>query len=132
MSWVWYEEDIVQKYSIILVGWTFPELANPSTLSTSLPALQELHDALKNGDCHFKKLTPEELADRKKNWLADVNAGRRERKHRAERCDKGVKRSRAQVDDEDENDKDDEGGEDDDEGGEEGTGVSSRIHPVPN
>ncbi|KAJ7797421.1 hypothetical protein B0H14DRAFT_57681 [Mycena olivaceomarginata] len=122
MSWVWYEEDIVHKYSIILVGWTFPELANPSTLSTSLPALQELHDALKNGACRFEKLTPEKLADRKKNWLADVNAGRRERKHRAERSDKGVKRSRADVDNEDD-EEDDEGAEEDDERSEEGTGA---------
>ncbi|KAJ7500262.1 hypothetical protein B0H11DRAFT_2225808 [Mycena galericulata] len=102
MQYVWYEEDIVQHYSIVLLGWTFPELKNPSELSTSLPALQELHDALKDGTCFFKKLTPEELAVRKADWLRDVKAGVVERKHRNTRSDKGVKRKAADSDDDDE------------------------------
>ncbi|KAJ6570736.1 hypothetical protein B0H10DRAFT_1964571 [Mycena sp. CBHHK59/15] len=48
MQYVWYEEDIVLKYGVILVGWTFPEIVNPSELSTSIPGLQELYDAIKD------------------------------------------------------------------------------------
>ncbi|KAJ7765463.1 hypothetical protein DFH07DRAFT_955705 [Mycena maculata] len=100
MQYVWYEEDIVHRYSIVLLGWTFPQLVNLSELSTSLPALQELYDALKEGRCFFKKLTMEELATRKEDWLKDVKAGVVERKHRGTRSDKGVKR-KARDDDSD-------------------------------
>ncbi|KAJ7027670.1 hypothetical protein C8F04DRAFT_1266774 [Mycena alexandri] len=100
MAYVWYEEDIVHKYGVILVGWTFPELVNPSELSTSLPALQKLHDAIKDNSCRFVKLTGEERADRIAKWKDDVAAGRMEQKTRATRADKGKKRARAPGDDE--------------------------------
>ncbi|KAJ7433568.1 hypothetical protein FB451DRAFT_1419633, partial [Mycena latifolia] len=57
-----YEEDCVHMYGYKLVGWTYSELVNPSEMSTSLPALQKLHDALKSDDCRFEKLSPEDLA----------------------------------------------------------------------
>ncbi|KAJ7164604.1 hypothetical protein C8R43DRAFT_946420 [Mycena crocata] len=104
MQYVWYEEDVVQRYSIKLVGWTYPELVNPSELSTSLPGLQALHDALKNDTCKFVKLNKEQLAARKESWLADVAAGRIERKHRDERSDKGTKRKRTEDDEEEADD----------------------------
>ncbi|KAJ7166463.1 hypothetical protein C8R43DRAFT_1122032 [Mycena crocata] len=92
MAYVWYEEDVVQRHKIKLVGWTYPELINPSELSTSLPPLNDLHDALKADTCKFVKLDAAEVASRKTAWLEDVAAGRIERKHREERSDKGVKR----------------------------------------
>ncbi|KAJ7783596.1 hypothetical protein DFH07DRAFT_685027, partial [Mycena maculata] len=92
MQYVWYEEDIVHKYLIVLLGWTFPELVNPSELSTSLPTLQELHNALKEGTCYFKKLTAQELEAHKADWLKNIKAGVIERKNRSTCSDKGIKR----------------------------------------
>ena len=46
-----YKEGIVHRYGVKLVGWTFPVLVSPSELSTSLPALQTLYDALKHDTC---------------------------------------------------------------------------------
>ncbi|KAJ7506728.1 hypothetical protein B0H11DRAFT_1644568, partial [Mycena galericulata] len=69
MQYVWYEEDIVQHYCVVLVGWTFPEIINPSELSSSLPGLQELYDALKDNTCFFKRLEPAEREQRKAEWL---------------------------------------------------------------
>ncbi|KAJ7743273.1 hypothetical protein DFH07DRAFT_750021 [Mycena maculata] len=117
MQYVWYEQDIIQKYSIILVGWTFPELVNPSKLSTSLPALQELHDALKGGKCDFKRLSRDELEKRRATWEANVAAGRVEAKNRQGCSDKNVKRKRRADDDGEqgdsgENDNDNDGGND--------------------
>ncbi|KAJ7482798.1 hypothetical protein B0H11DRAFT_2193174 [Mycena galericulata] len=114
MQYVWYEEDIVLKYGIILVGWTFPEIVNPSELSTSLPGLQELYDAIKNDTCKFEKLSSEAKKARRAKWAADVEAGRMERKHRETRSDKGVKRKQPAGDDMDE-DNGDAGGDDDEE-----------------
>ena len=64
MQYANYEELIVQKYEIELQGWTFEKLANPSLLSTSLPGLRRLLDAINNGDCKFTKLSPLEVKNR--------------------------------------------------------------------
>ncbi|KAJ7726207.1 hypothetical protein B0H16DRAFT_1735740 [Mycena metata] len=106
MAYVWYEEDIVHKYGVILVGWTYDEPVNPSELSTSLPGLQKLYDAIKNDSCKFVKLTGEERVQRIADWKADVAAGRIEQKTRATRADKGKKRTRATRDDDNEDDAD--------------------------
>ncbi|KAJ7753382.1 hypothetical protein DFH07DRAFT_960222 [Mycena maculata] len=115
MQYVWYEEDIVHKHSVILVGWTFPEIVNPSELSSSLAPLQTLYNAIKNDECKFVKLSPLELQARKKKWAEDVAAGRIEAKHRATRADKGVKRKRTcDEDDEDSGEEQDGMGNEDD------------------
>jgi len=60
MHYVQNHKEIVQRYKVKLVGWTHPTFANPSELSTSLPPLQILLDAIKSGQCKFVRLTPEE------------------------------------------------------------------------
>ncbi|KAF7371510.1 hypothetical protein MVEN_00005800 [Mycena venus] len=92
MAYVWYEEDIVQRYGIVLEGWTGVPFQNISTVSTSLGNLRLLLDAIKTGECGFRKLSPEEAATRKAKWDADVAAGIAIPKHRAQRSDAGQKR----------------------------------------
>ena len=49
MKYTEYEELIVLKYSIELQHWTYDKFVCPSLLSTSLPPLQALLDAIDNG-----------------------------------------------------------------------------------
>ncbi|KAJ7785308.1 hypothetical protein DFH07DRAFT_948388 [Mycena maculata] len=83
MAYVWYKEDVMQKYGVALVGWTFPEIVNPSELSLSVKPLQEVHDAIKNNNCKFSRLSAQQLRARKEKWEDNVAAGRVEAKHRA-------------------------------------------------
>ena len=57
MQYVNYEVDIVQRYGIVLEGWTFNRFVNLSELSTALPPLQKLLDAINDGSCKFIRLT---------------------------------------------------------------------------
>ncbi|KAJ7279764.1 hypothetical protein C8J57DRAFT_1502402 [Mycena rebaudengoi] len=82
MAYTWHEEDVVQN-----------------ELSTSLPALRTLVEALKSGQCAFRKLLPAEAETRKLKWEADVAAGRVVAKNRAQRSDAGVPRKRAHNED---------------------------------
>jgi hypothetical protein len=89
MYYVDYEEKIVQRYGIELVGWTYEKFVNPSELSTSLPGLQQLLDAINNGTCKFVKLTPLQLSERRRvlqNNISEENVpavkGRKPRKDR--------------------------------------------------
>ncbi|KAF8151053.1 hypothetical protein B0H34DRAFT_862538 [Crassisporium funariophilum] len=59
-----YKEGIVQRYGVVLEGWTYETLVNPSQLSTSLPNLQKLLDAINAGTCRFIKLSALELKAR--------------------------------------------------------------------
>ncbi|KAJ6565109.1 hypothetical protein B0H10DRAFT_2239151 [Mycena sp. CBHHK59/15] len=98
MVYMWYEEDVVQKYGILLEGWTGIPFGNPSELSTSLTSLGKLLDALKTGACRFRKLSPAKAAQRKEKWDADVAAGRTTAKSRAKRSDAGVPRKHVRDD----------------------------------
>ena len=60
MHYIQNHKEIVQWYKVKLVGWTHLTFANPSELSTSLPPLQILLDAIKSGQCKFVQLTPKE------------------------------------------------------------------------
>ncbi|KAJ7118516.1 hypothetical protein C8R43DRAFT_1137262 [Mycena crocata] len=77
MAYTWFEEDVVQRYNIVLEGWTAPRFVNPSELSTSLPALRTLLDAMEGGDCKFTPLNRAQAAERKAQWEADVAAGKK-------------------------------------------------------
>jgi hypothetical protein len=57
MQYVNYEEAIVQCYGVVIEGWTFDKFINLSELSTSIPPLKTLLDALNDGRCKFIKLT---------------------------------------------------------------------------
>jgi hypothetical protein len=97
MAYTWYEEDIVQRYGVVVDGWVGPFI-NPSTMSTSLVNLRALAQAWKSGECRFRKLTAAEAAARKAKWDEDVAAGLVTAKHRAERSDKGSSRKTAHAD----------------------------------
>jgi hypothetical protein len=92
MAYTWYEEDVVQRYDVVMEGWTAAPFINPSAMSTSLPNLRTLMHALQTGECAFRNLLPAEAAEHRKKWDADVAASRIVAKHRAERCDKGSSR----------------------------------------
>jgi hypothetical protein len=93
MQYVNYEKDIVIKYGVALEGWTHPTWANPSDLSTSLPPLQALANAVKNGTCHFRTLTPEERQQRETEYFRKATSG--EIVQRKIRKDKGTRREQA-------------------------------------
>ena len=94
MCYVDYEEKIVQRYGIELVGWTYEKFVNPSELSTSLPGLQQLLDAINNGTCKFVKLTPLQLKERRHVLQKNISEGNVPApKSRKPRKDRGTKRT---------------------------------------
>ena len=53
MHYADYEEKVVQRYGVELIGWTYKKLVNPSELSTSLPGLRKLLEAINTGSYKF-------------------------------------------------------------------------------
>jgi hypothetical protein len=53
MNYINYEEAIVQRYGIELVGWTYDKFVNPSEFSSALGPLRKLIDAINAGECKF-------------------------------------------------------------------------------
>ena len=94
MQYVNYEEAIVQRYGIVLEGWTFARFVNPSELSTALPPLQKLLNALNDGSCKFVKLTREQCKAREKEYREKVVTGEIQVRERKTRKDAGQKRKR--------------------------------------
>ncbi|CAL1708806.1 unnamed protein product [Somion occarium] len=66
MQYIKYEKDIVQRYGIELQGWTHSEWTTPRKMSTSLPPLETLLNALRSDACKFVKLTKAQLDAREK------------------------------------------------------------------
>lgn len=95
MQYVNYEEDVVHKYDIELVGWTPDKWCNPSDLTSSLATLRPLLNAIKDGSCKFVTIPPADLKVRRAKYDADIAAGRIRGKHRNQRSDVGQKRKRA-------------------------------------
>ncbi|KAF7371855.1 hypothetical protein MVEN_00042400 [Mycena venus] len=85
VAYVNHEEDIVFKYD----KW-----CNPSELTTSLPVLRKLLNAIKSGECKFKRLSVAELKARKDKYEEDIAAGRITGKQHNPRSDIGKKRKR--------------------------------------
>lgn len=75
MQYVNYEEAIIQWYGIELQGWTYDKFVNPSELSTSLPLLQELLNAINDGDCKFVKLTAKEFCKQLETYKKKIASG---------------------------------------------------------
>jgi hypothetical protein len=94
MQYVNYEEAIVQRYSIVLEGWTFARFVNPSKLSTALPPLQKLLNALNDGSCKFVKLTREQRKACKKEYCEKVVTREIQVPEQKTRKDAGQKRKR--------------------------------------
>ena len=89
-----HHDELVQKYGVELQGWTFEKLVNPSQLSTSLPGLRCLLDAINNGDCKFVKLSPLEIKKRHEELQKKRDEGTVPVKTRKPRKDRGTKRPR--------------------------------------
>ncbi|KAJ6511742.1 hypothetical protein DFH09DRAFT_1333628 [Mycena vulgaris] len=113
MDYLHHEESIVLKHSVELVGWSCDRFVNPSKLSSALPVLQELRDALKDGKCKWVKLTPEQLQSRRATWKADFGTGKATPRTRNPRSNIGKKRKRA-AHSNNNNGEDDKGGDDGD------------------
>ncbi|KAK6980889.1 hypothetical protein R3P38DRAFT_3334080 [Favolaschia claudopus] len=117
LAWKWFEEDVVQRYDVVLEGWTTARIVDPSNISTSLSVVRTLLNAVKS----------EEAADRLKTWEED---------HRAPRCDAGVPRKRGREDDEGSGDEEDQEGQnaaagDGQEDGDENTDAGASNDPPP-
>jgi hypothetical protein len=102
MNYAHYEEEIVQRYGIEIQGWTYEKILNPSLLSSSLPPLMVLRDALVAGTCKFVKLTAEERKKCQAAYLEKVKSGEIEVRKRKRRSDAGtrkkLKRAHPEVD----------------------------------
>jgi len=85
-----YDEKIVQRLKVKLVGWPFDKVISPAKLYT-VSELRTLRDTLRSGACCWVRLSKQEL-----KVLANETAVRREGgevigKTRKARSDKGVK-----------------------------------------
>ena len=80
------------KYGVELQGWTYDKFVCPSLLSTSLPALQALLNAVNNGRCKFIKLTPAEVKTRHEEHQKQINGGTIVVKQWKQHSDIGAKR----------------------------------------
>ncbi|KAG2352377.1 hypothetical protein BDR07DRAFT_1498432 [Suillus spraguei] len=59
-----YEDRVVQRYLVKLVGWNHPQWVNPSDLKGGIDALKKVAEALSKGTCHFVKITQDEVEER--------------------------------------------------------------------
>ncbi|KDQ59366.1 hypothetical protein JAAARDRAFT_46817 [Jaapia argillacea MUCL 33604] len=108
MQYVNYECDIIQKYEIILEGWTHEKFVNLSKLSDALEPLQNLLDALHKGTCKFIKLSTAQQEQRHEEFNARVEAGKAEAPQPwKQRKDAGKKRPQASDDTDKENGRED-------------------------
>ena len=82
-----------------LIGWTYEKLVNPSELSTSLPGLRTLLEAINTGSCKFIKLTQDQLKQRREEHQKAIEDGSLPApKTRKPRKDRGTKRKRTDDD----------------------------------
>ena len=75
MQYLNYEEQIIIQYGIKLECWTYDTLKNPSELSTSLPPLQALSNAIDNGTCKFIKMSATEKKKYEDKFHTKVQSG---------------------------------------------------------
>ena len=117
MHYTRYEEDIVQRYGIELQGWTYEKMMNPSNLSSSLPPLKTLRDALVTGTCKFVKLTAGGGKKREIEYMASIASGEVDLRKQKWRSDEGLRKTKRACkengmvgsENEEEDDKPDEG-----------------------
>lgn len=64
MQYVQYEEEIIHKRGVKLVGWTYDKIVNLSQMSSVLKLLSKLCNAIKEGQCKFVWLTQQEIKER--------------------------------------------------------------------
>jgi hypothetical protein len=84
-------DAFVVKWGVELSGWTEGEVRNPGTITSSI-GLAHLHAALKNEECYWCELTPDEWEAKKELFEQQVLNGTI--KGRTTRSDKGISRKR--------------------------------------
>ena len=89
MSWQNYEENIVDRYGVILDGWPVTQF-NPGQMSTRL--LQTVLNALDDGTCSWRTLEEQELQDRQADRRAKKASGEITIMARKRRSDAGKAR----------------------------------------
>ena len=94
MHYVNYDQEIVIRYGIKLEGWTYESFKNPSELSSSLPPLQALFEAIESGKCKFVKLTATERKKFEQDFNAKVQSGEVTLRKRKIRKDAGKKKAK--------------------------------------
>ncbi|KAJ7690882.1 hypothetical protein B0H17DRAFT_1134149 [Mycena rosella] len=99
MQYMFYTEEIVLRYNVVLVGWTADKFCNPSELSSSILVLTTLRDAIKSGECKWVKVSAADMKIRRAEWKADVAAGKVLARSRNLRSDLGQKRPRPASED---------------------------------
>ncbi|KAG1843761.1 hypothetical protein F4604DRAFT_1689370 [Suillus subluteus] len=65
-----YEDRVVQRYLVKLVGWNHPQWVNPSDLKGGIDTLEKVAEALSKGTCRFVKITQDEVEERQRRIAA--------------------------------------------------------------
>jgi hypothetical protein len=95
MCYVKYEQDIVSKHKVELVGWPAAiKFSNPSKIGT-VKEIRKLRQALKVGDCKWIAQSRRQQAAYAAMLAVKEAAGERVIKKRKERSDKGKMRAGA-------------------------------------
>lgn len=105
MNYINYDTQIMQRYQVKLVGYTYHEFTSPYNIAT-VDDLRLLRDALRCGSCCWIRLTKGEVSKHAKEIANREAAGEVVTTKRKERSDKGKKRKRTakELDAEDEDD----------------------------
>ncbi|KAG2087518.1 uncharacterized protein F5147DRAFT_527619, partial [Suillus discolor] len=64
-------DAFIVKWGVELSGWTEGEVRNPGTITSSI-GLARLHAALKNNECYWHELTPDEWEEKKELFEQQV------------------------------------------------------------
>ncbi|KAG2103698.1 uncharacterized protein F5147DRAFT_554864, partial [Suillus discolor] len=64
-------DAFIVKWGVELSGWTEGEVRNPGTITSSI-GLAHLHAALKNNECYWRELTPDEWEEKKELFEQQV------------------------------------------------------------
>jgi hypothetical protein len=99
MNYVNYDDNVVRRYRVKIVGWTYSVFVNPADINT-ITDIRTLRDALKTGSCHWVSLSTQEMKDHEQEVEARRTNGDIVGKPRKERSDKGARHKRRAVTDE--------------------------------
>ena len=91
MNYPNYDMNVVQKYGVKLVGWTFTRFASPYDIHT-VDDVRTLLTALRCGACHWMRLTKAEISKHAKEIEDREAAGETVGKKRKKRADAGIKK----------------------------------------
>lgn len=92
MNYDSYEDRIVCKWGVELVGWTEDVIENPAKI-TALPGLRRLYGALKTGNCYWSILSADVWALRQDTRYRKIEEGKARARKR--RSDAGVSKKKA-------------------------------------